>query len=88
MEGERIEIPTQCQPCESHKTDLGTLKMLEASVVKNFSDWSKDKQCDLILSLFRKTYEEGLASDEKNWKKEMAEQIRKDKRANIREMNK
>jgi hypothetical protein len=72
-----IEYPTQCETCEAHKTDLGILKALEKTVLENFPSWTIDSQADLVISWFEKT-----------WKEEMAIQIQRDKKSNMKEWNK
>ena len=72
-----ITIDTKCSMCDAHKTDLGNLKELEETVMKNFSSWPIDKQAELVLLWF-----------EKDWKKDMALQIQKDKKDNMRSFGK
>lgn len=84
---EEIKVVTSCNACDSHQTELGTLKMLEESVKKNFPDWSIDKQCELVLNWFEKGWQTELANLEKNWKEDMAKTIQKNKQSNIRKIN-
>ncbi len=72
-EKEVIQYPVQCQTCEAHLTDLGVLKSLEETVEKNFPLWSVDKKAELVISWF-----------ERSWKQEMALQIQKDKKSNMK----
>ena len=77
MPDEQIQYPTQCELCEAHKTDLGTLKGFEEIVKKNFPDWSIDRQSDLVIAWFEKT-----------WKEQMAIDIQNNKKQNIKAINK
>ena len=74
---ETIQYPVQCETCSQHLTDLGTLKSLEEAVGKNFPAWSLDKKAELIIAWF-----------ERSWKQEMALQIQKSKKDNIKAINK
>jgi len=76
-EKEIIQYPTQCEICLNHATDLGVLKSLEETVEKNFPLWSIDKKAELVIAWF-----------ERSWKQEMALQIEKSKKANIKEFKK
>ena len=76
-ETQTIQYPVQCQTCEAHLTDLGVLKSLEETVEKNFPAWSLDKKAELVIGWF-----------ERDWKREMALQIERSKKANIKEFKK
>ena len=74
---ETIQYPVQCEICLNHATDLGVLKSLEEVVEKNFPAWSLDKKAELVIGWF-----------ERSWKQDMALQIQRDKKSNLKEFKK
>ena len=75
MDYEVIDYSGNCQLCDAHKTDLGTIKHLEEIVKKNFPDWPIDRQADLVVNWFEKT-----------WKEEMSLRIEQSKRKNMQDV--
>ena len=52
---QEIIYTNNCELCDSHKTDLGTLKELEKTVKENFPDWLRAEQVNLIIAWFEQT---------------------------------
>jgi hypothetical protein len=77
MDKKEVVYETECRMCEAHKTDVAVLKSLVESVEKNFPAWPPDKRCDLVIIWF-----------EKLWKEEMALQIQRDKKDNMKSFRK
>jgi hypothetical protein len=88
MEDNTLVYNLKCPTCDTHKSDLGLLKGLEESVRKNFADWPADKQCDLVVCWFEKTWKEEMALQIERSKKEAAERIQQFKKENIKAINK
>lgn len=76
-EQREIIVTNKCEVCEAHHSDLSILKSLEETVKKNFPDWDIAHQADLIVMWFEKT-----------WKEEMALQIQKSKKENMKDFRK
>ena len=77
MSAQEIVYETSCNACDEHRTDLGILQSLDASVNKNFSHWLPEKRQDLVIMWFDKIKA-----------KETTLLIQSFKKTNIKEINK
>ena len=70
-------ITSNCELCDTHKTDLGNLKSMYDTIKTEFPDWLPEKQQDLVIMWF-----------EKDKAKELTILIQSYKKTNIKEINK
>ena len=77
-----------CPQCESHTTDLGTLKQLLESVTANFPQLNEDMRFNLFLEWFRQSkLDERMLYIEKS-KNKTTEKIQAYKKSNIQSFKK
>lgn len=85
---EVIQYPTQCELCETHKSELGVLLSIKESIRKNFVEYSSAEHIQMIICWFNNYKLDERTRYISQQKKDTTAQIQKYKKDNIKEINK